>query len=210
MDHLRFVISSDLAVTFSMSPAFSLVLLALGVAFLIWNLVGHRLGIWRRLEIDGAVFGLGDQKISLRPNITDMQVAYRIWVELSTRKIGLPILLEDDVLVEVYDSWYSFFAVTRELIKEVPVSRFRRADTEKIIRLSIDVLNLGIRPHLTKWQARFRHWYERELERSSEGADPQEIQKRFPQYDELVRDLEVVNQRLIKYREQMYTLISRL
>ena len=168
-------------------------------------------GLWRSFEIDEAQFGLGEQKFTLRPNETDRQIAYKIWVELSTRKIGLPIDLNDDVIAEIYDSWYNFFAVTRELIKDVPVSKFRRKDTEKIIKLSIEVLNTGIRPHLTRWQARFRRWYERALDQDEYSeSSPQDIQKNFPQYDVLCTDLEKVNQHLIRYREKMHQLVTNL
>lgn len=166
---------------------------------------------WQRFEIDQAELGLKGQKITLRPNDTDRQIAYKIWVELSTRKIGLPIDLDDDVISEVYDSWYDFFAVTRGLIKDVPVSRFQRKDTEKIVRLSIEVLNYGIRPHLTKWQARFRRWYETRLaDEKRLDAAPQDLQQEFPQYDALTEDLHQVNQRLIRYREKMYELVTNL
>lgn len=189
----------------------ALVLLVLIVLIFIFLLSWHRIfPSLRSYDVDEAEFGIGDQKIKLRPNTTDLQIAYKIWVELSTRKIGLPIDLEHDVISEIYDSWYDFFAVTREHIKEVPVSRFRRKDTEKIIRLSIDVLNSGIRPHLTRWQARFRRWYEREIGKD-ENADffPQDIQRHFIDYDELVEDLRIVNARLIQYRQKMHDLISR-
>lgn len=163
----------------------------------------------REFEIDEAELGIGDQKILLRPNTTDLQIAYKIWVELSTRKIGLPIDLDHDVLVEVYDSWYEFFSVTRNHIKDVPATRFRRKDTEQIIRLSIDILNLGVRPHLTRWQARFRRWYGQQLAKEeNQTADPQSIQAMFPDYDELVADLCIVNQRLILYRQRLYDLLA--
>lgn len=166
------------------------------------------------MEIDQADFGLGDQKITLKPNITDRQVAYAIWVELSTRKIGLPIDLNDDVIAEIYDSWYGFFTVTRELVKAVPVQKVRRDSTQKIIKLSVEVLNEGLRPHLTKWQARFRHWYDRELRRYDESAgkevlDPQMIQHKFPKYQELVDDMMRVNASLINYRRQMHRLVLK-
>ena len=165
----------------------------------------------RDFEIDEAEFGIGDQKIKLRPNLIDKQIAYKIWVELSTRKIGLPIDLNDDVISEVYDSWFSFFSVTRELIKDVPVSKFQRKKTERIIRLSIDVLNHGLRPHLTRWQARYRRWYERELELSSSyDLEPQALQKKYPKFDELSSDLLAVNARLIGYRNKMYRVISTM
>lgn len=162
------------------------------------------------MEIDEAELGLGDQKIVLRPNNTDLQIAYKIWVELSTRKIGIPIDLNHDVISEIYDSWYSFFSITREHIKEVPATRFRRKDTERIIRLSIDVLNSGVRPHLTKWQARFRRWYERQIANEDHiDIDPQEIQKKFPAYDDLQEDLCSVNNKLIHYRQRLYELLTR-
>lgn len=67
-------------------------------------------------EIDEAEIGIGSGKLKLKPNNIDRQIAYSIWVELSTRKIGLQIDPEDDVIAEIYDSWYAFFSVTRELI----------------------------------------------------------------------------------------------
>lgn len=163
----------------------------------------HRLVDW---ELDGAELGLGDQKFAFKPNNTDRQIAYSIWVELSTRKIGLPIDAEDDVISEVYDSWYAFFSVTREMIKDIPVSKVRGASTSKIIDLSVEVLNEGLRPHLTKWQARFRHWYDRQMDSKSD-AEPQELQKNFPAYDELMADLLEVNKRLMTYRLKMNELV---
>lgn len=62
----------------------------------------------RAFEIESAEFGFGNGKISLKPNEVDQQIAYAIWVELSTRKIGLSIDPEKDVIYEVYDSWFSF------------------------------------------------------------------------------------------------------
>jgi len=211
-DYFRFVVDQNWHASLYVSGLIVGVLAAFTLLVVVLRLwATNRFRLWRRFEIDSTEFGLGDQKITLHPNLTDMQIAFKIWVELSTRKIGLPIDLEDDVVAELYDSWHSFFSVTRELIKDVPVSRFRRKDTERIIRLSIEVLNTGIRPHLTKWHARFRRWYEKELAKIEHSqAHPQEIQKRFPKFDELARDLALVNQRLINYRQRMYELVTEL
>lgn len=210
VDLIRLVVDGDLGVQFEVAPYATLFIIFVLLVLLILKLA-TRLGSFRSFEIDEAEFGIGNQKIKLKPNLTDKQIAYRIWVELSTRKIGLPIDLEDDVIYEIYNSWYSFFSVTRDLIKDVPVSRFQRKDTEKIIRISIDVLNVGLRPHLTKWQARYRRWYEKQLENEDNGdLSPQEIQKNYPHLDELGKDMLEVNNRLIGYREKMYQLISGL
>jgi hypothetical protein len=98
------------------------------------------------------------------------------------------------------------------LIKSVPVTQVKRSSTQAIIKLSIEVLNEGLRPHLTQWQARFRHWYEREIKRydavdGQDVLDPQRIQAKFPQYDELQSDMQRVNSALIKYRSKMRELV---
>lgn len=165
------------------------------------------------LNFDYAEVAFGDSKINFRPNDTDRQVAYAVWVELSTRKIGLEIDLDDDVIAEIYDSWFTYFTVTRELIKGISVKKVRSNSTRQIITLSIDVLNDGLRPHLTKWQARYRSWYEnreKEFDKNDTGAaifDPQAVQRKFPKYQELSSDLLEVNRRLIEYRKSIELLV---
>lgn len=192
-----------------------LVLIILAVAALIGVVWRWSSGLaFRSFEIDQAEIGVGNSKFRFKPNATDRQVAYAIWVELSTRKIGLPIDLDHDVIDEIYDSWYNFFSVTRDLLKSVPVSRVKRDSTQAIIKLSVEVLNTGLRPHLTQWQARFRRWYQRELKRYEEATDakvldPQQVQAMFPQFEELKADLLRVNQALIRYRGKMHELVLK-
>ena len=60
--------------------------------------------------------------------------------------------------------------------------------------------NEELREHLTKWQARFRKWYK---ENKNESGDPQEIQKKYPQYEELISDLKKVNYKMIALTEEL-------
>lgn len=156
-------------------------------------------------EINEAEIGIGSQKVKIKPNQSDMQIAFKLYVELSTRKIGLPIDFEHDVIEEIYNSWYEFFKITRELIKEIPVTKVRECQSTKdITRISIDVLNSGLRPTLTKWQARFRRWYEKEIANTNnESLSPQDIQQRFPQFNELKQEMQIVNNNLIEYRKKL-------
>ena len=110
----------------------------------------------KSLEIDEAEIGIGTHKIKIKPNYEDIQIAYKLWVELSTRKLGLPINFDNDLIIEIYKSWYEFFKLTRELIKEVPIHKIRKhKSTKDFIDIVVAVLNEELRPHLTKWQARF-------------------------------------------------------
>lgn len=208
-DYFRIALANDFGLTVHVNMVVVVVvLLVLGLLFAIRHCFFQRL--LPEFEIEEAEFGLGDQKITLRANDLDRAVAYRIWVELSTRKIGLKIDPDDDVIDEIYNSWYEFFAVTRELVKDVPVAKVRQDSTRKIIQLSIEVLNTGLRPHLTKWQARFRRWYSNQLLKDADALEhPQDIQKRFPDYDKLVAEMLDVNKKLMTYREKMYEFVTR-
>lgn len=138
---------------------------------------------------------LGSFKLKI--NKKNREIAYKIWVELNTRKIGIPYDEENDVIVEIYNSWYAFFIATRELIKDIPPNW----KSKELIVLSTKILNDCIRPHLTKWQAKFRKWYE---ETEDKGKCPQEKQKQFRDYEELVDDIKKVNKVIVEYSDALY------
>lgn len=208
-DYFRVALASDFGLTVHANLVVVGALLVVAILLILARYFVSRRR-FPQFEIEEAEFGLGDQRITLRANDLDRTVAYRVWVELSTRKIGLQIDPEDDVIDEIYNSWHEFFSVTRELIKDVPVVKVRQDSTRKIIQLSIEVLNTGLRPHLTKWQARFRRWYANQLVKDGDALEhPQDIQKRFPDYDKLIAEMLQVNEKLIAYRAKMYALVTQ-
>lgn len=209
-DYFRFAFDKNFGLTLHVSTIAMVIVITVIALILLIRLFMFKQQL-TYFELDEAEFGWGDQKIKFKPNDLDRTVAYKIWVELSTRKIGLPIDLDNDVIDEIYGSWYEFFSVTRELVKDIPVGKVRRDSTQKIINLSIEVLNMGMRPHLTRWQARFRRWYAYQLTEDAKAAfHPQDIQRKFPEYDELVEDMLAINEKLMAYRHKMYTLVTGL
>lgn len=160
------------------------------------------------VEIQGGDIGIGNNIIRFKPNKKDKEIAYQLWVELSTRKLGIPLDMDNDVIYEVYNSWYEFFRITRESLKEFPVSKLENEVSTEIIDIAIGVLNEDLRKHLTKWQAKFRHWYDTEKnKKENENLSPQEIQKKFPEYGELVKDLMGVNICLINYTNLLHDIV---
>lgn len=153
----------------------------------------------KSLTIDEVNLGIGNSSVKISYSKKDQEIAYKIWVELSTRKIGLRFDKENDVIKEVYDSWYTFFETARELLKDIPGNRIPYSGG--LIELTEKVLNIGLRPHLTKWQAKYRRWYEEELKR--DGGTPQDIQKKYPEYNALVEDLLETNEKMIEYKKLM-------
>ena len=150
-------------------------------------------------------------QVKLKANIEDKKIAHKIWTELITRKAALPFERDKDVITEVYDSWYSLFQCVREQIASIPVEKLngrQKNDVEKLIDISTKVLNEGLRPHLTEWQAKYRAWFENaKVEASNAGKSPQEIQRHFKQYEQLVSDLVSVNENLVLFADELKKIV---
>lgn len=177
---LNISLSKNFDVIINCSPWLWGALIVIAVIVLVFMCFNHN-RFWKNsIDIEEYEFGFGNQKISITPNYQTIQIAYKLWVELNTRKLGLPIDEENDVILEIYDSWYAFFGIARELIKEIPAHKANDKNTKELIVLSSKILNQAIRPHLTKWQARFREWNKRYLSTlSNYDISPQEMQKKI-------------------------------
>ncbi len=156
----------------------------------------------KSVQVEEITLGLGNQTITLKYDLKDREIAYKLWIEMSTRKIAVPFDEKNDVIIEVYDSWYTFFSVARDLIEEVPVKQFDKSS--QLIELTLDILNNCLRSNLTKWQAKFRKWYNEAFNSDEyKNYTPQEIQKQYPDYCELIHDIKTTNDELIHLRELM-------
>ncbi|GJQ61032.1 MAG: hypothetical protein SCALA702_00850 [Melioribacteraceae bacterium] len=148
-------------------------------------------------------------KYQIIRNYTNIEVAHKIYVELITRKAAIEIEEDKDVIQEVYNSWYNLFKITRDELKQITGDILsNNKTTNDLEKLLTDILNKGLRPHLTEYQANFKKWYSEELEKSENfGMSPQNIQKKFPEYKELVASMRNVNRLLIDYSKQLERVI---
>jgi hypothetical protein len=148
-------------------------------------------------------------KAEFRPNKNDLQIAHKIWTELVTRKAAIPIDRDHDVIEEIYNSWYAMFDKVREFISDIPADLIRsNKSTKEIVRIATQTLNDGLRPHLTRWQARFRTWSESKKDKMMEMT-PQEFQQEYPEYNDLIEDLMRVNGQLIQYAQELKKIIDK-
>lgn len=152
----------------------------------------------RSININEVTLGIGSSSINLSYSKKDQEIAYKLWIEMSTRKIGMSYDPKNDVIVEIYNSWYEFFKIARELLKEVPVERILYSSD--LIELTEKILNMELRPHLTKWQAKFRKWYDDAIH-DYKNTTPQDIQSKYPEYSELVNDLTMTCEGLVEYKK---------
>ena len=180
-------------------PTIFILLIILWLISLMTKKVSERIQK-QSITVNEVELGIGSSSIKFSYDKKDQEIAYKLWIELSTRKIGILFDEENDVVKEVYDSWYEFFKTARGLLKESPVNKV--SYSSDLINLTEKVLNIGLRPHLTKWQAKFRRWYEKELLEDKDKT-PQEIQRNYPEYSLLIEDLINTNKRMIEYKELM-------
>jgi hypothetical protein len=182
-------------------PLIALLVLLIGLLFYWGWRKRKQLPTWEPVKATLKIANLG--QVEIVPNYETVKIAYQTWVEIQTRKVGLPFDEDYDVIEEVYNSWYQVFAILRELGKSIPAHRLREdKNTKKLVEIIMRVLNQGLRPHLTKWQAKFRKWYKSASALpENENRSPQEIQKDCPYYGEMVQDLKRVNEEFIDYAE---------
>jgi len=186
-----------------------LVIMVLAAIFfvLIIRLVYRNYGM-QEMEVEFS--GSPKVKFKVQRNVENLYIANRIYIELTTRKAAIRIQEENDVIDEVYDSWYKLFNIIRDEIKTVPGQYLKEHDpTEALIGLTSKILNEGLRPHLTQYQARFRKWYRGESGKpENQNLTPQEIQQKYPQYRELVNSMLEVNDILMQYSNELHKLIK--
>jgi len=145
-------------------------------------------------------FNLGNATYELSEG--DRIVAWKLHTQLKTRKAALLFDEEYDVIIDVYDSLYDLFAISRELLVNLHPSEIEKSPN--IADLVFRVQNDGIRPHLTKWQAEFRRWWDiAEEDSANKNLRPQDIQKKYPKYKALIKEMKEMNLELIKYSEDL-------
>lgn len=141
-------------------------------------------------------------------NYQNIEIAHKIYIELITRKAAIEIEEDKDVIIEVYNSWYSLFQITRNELKSISGQLLKDNNTsQELVKLLSDILNKGLRPHLTEYQARFRKWYSQKLEENKEDS-PQKIQSAYSDIDNLMASMKEVNKTLIEYSIQLKKIID--
>lgn len=172
------------------------------IAFIAYKVVNFL--VCRRFKIVNMninIANIGNVSIETNKNIEN--VAHKAWIEIMTRKVGLLFEEDKDVIVEVYNSWYALFGIIRDLLKDIE-PRKKDKDMEILEDILVKTLNYGLRPHLTRWQAKYRRWYEKEIkDDKNKNLSPQEIQKNYDKYDELVLDLKQTNKQMVQFAEEL-------
>ena len=183
------------------------------VSLLTWHLIKlykRNKSVERNVEPVKLKYKIGglEMEYEIIRNYQNIEIAHKIYIELITRKAAIEIEEDKDVIVEVYNSWYSLFQITREQLKSFDGKLLKDNNTStELVQLLTDILNKGLRPHLTEYQAKFRKWYSEELE-SNKSLSPQEIQLKYDKIGPLMTSMKEVNKTLIEYSKQLKKIID--
>ena len=207
MDILKYLHSISITVTLdNVIVGLGLIIFASILVYFTYKVFKYFLGKrFKVVDMNISIANIGN--ISIEKNKDISKIAHKAWVEIMTRKVGLLFEEDKDVIVEVYNSWYSLFGIIRDLLKEIE-PRKKDKELEKLENILVKTLNYGLRPHLTKWQAKYRRWYNQEIEKDTNNQlSPQEIQKKYKKYDELIADLKETNKQMVQFAEELKKLV---
>jgi hypothetical protein len=203
---------STLTIVFHLWVVILIIIAFFGIRWLLKKYVEKNGFVKKEITPVKLKYGVGGVEIeySIIRNFQNIEIAHRIYIELVTRKAAIEIDKERDVIIEVYNSWYTLFQITRDELKKISGEfLIKEKSTDSLEDLLSDILNKGLRPHLTEYQARFRKWYSIEIEKSeNKELSPQEIQKKFKDIDNLMASMVEVNKLLIDYAKQLKIIIK--
>ena len=209
MDILNFL--QSFSINISLDNVFIGMLIVLSFIILVYFLYKLILKILRKkfkiVDMNINIANIGNVNIELNKDIS--KIAHKAWIEIMTRKVGLVFEEDKDVIIEVYNSWYVLFGIIRDLLKEIEPKK-KDKNMQVLEDILIKVLNDGLRPHLTKWQAKFRRWYDKEIQDTNNiELSPQEIQQKYDKYDELILDLKEVNRQMVQFAGELKKLTQK-
>ncbi|PRX22178.1 hypothetical protein CLV67_105355 [Actinoplanes italicus] len=132
------------------------------------------------------------------PNMTDLTfavtpsnegVAWRLFVESSTRVATQPLDQGSGVIRETLDSLYSLFGSVRAILLEAGPTTTPGA-TQTVEHLALGMLNGQLRPFLSRWHPRLTTW---------EQSNPDTPESQWPENAACRAELETMRTGLLRY-----------
>jgi hypothetical protein len=140
-------------------------------------------------------FGLGSAQWEV--DKTQRRAAWALYVELVTRIAVQELESDAGLMREALNSLYALFGITREILREAGPDV--GATRESVGGLAIAVLNVGLRPFLTKWHPLLQNW---EVQ-CSEKTSPKEHEQSWSENKMLRQELAILRQQLALYAQAL-------
>lgn len=145
-------------------------------------------------------FGLG--QVELESDEATRRAAWALYVELKTRITTETLEKDQGLLREALNSLYSLFASTREILREAGPDV--GTSLESVGGVAIAVLNVGLRPFLTKWHPALSAW---EAQRPA-NVGPKEHEKNWAEELQMRNELKLLRENLEQYVDALAKVIG--
>jgi hypothetical protein len=140
-------------------------------------------------------FGMG--QMEWEPDTTERNAAWKLYVELVTRISVQQLDRRQGLMREALNSLYTLYPTTREVLREAGPEV--GATRDSVGGIAIAVLNVGLRPFMTRWHPTLLEW---EARRPPERSAAEH--ERQWEYETAMRDeLETLRGELAKYAEAL-------
>lgn len=150
----------------------------------------------RRVSV-GLPFGIG--RLDWDPDESERRAAWSLYVELVTRIAGHSLEPEEGLHRDVLASLYQLFPTTRDALKTAGPGVGARP--ESVGGIAITVLNVGLRPFLSKWHPLLGDW---EAHRPPDRSRL-DHERAWSRDAELRAELELLRGALSEYAEALAT-----
>ncbi len=149
----------------------------------------------------------GVVKLSGKLSEQDRQCAWQLYTEIVTR-VSVSGKRRDakctdfsgEILIESLASLHHFFQEARAIMRAFPVGQLKGRQQSHLGTLIHDLLADVLRPFLEKWQADLRSWWEAQ---DKTGESWFELQRKYPRYDELLKDWTDLRRLMRKLENQL-------
>lgn len=131
------------------------------------------------------------------PTDQERRAAWELYVELITRVAVVELKPGEGLIREALSSLHSLFGTTRAILRQYgpEVARTQTRDGVSLGYLAVAILNLAIRPFLSKWHPLLSDWEARR----GPGVSPLEHEQSWDRYDELWQELDALQKSLKEY-----------
>ncbi len=146
------------------------------------------------VKLDLKLPGFGGIQGTWVPEESEVRAAWELYVEMVTRTPLGELSPTDGSARESLNSIYSLFDTTRALLRSYGPSVARPGGRRELSLgyLAVSMLNLVLRPLLTKWHPRLREWEQVNM------ATPD---REWPDRSHFLKDLDIVREQLEQYAD---------
>jgi hypothetical protein len=151
------------------------------------------------VKVEIGIPSLGKIEGTWEPDKLEEQAAWELYIELITRTSIIELQYETGLLRESLSSLHSLFPTTRDILRRYgpAIARPKGKSVMSLGYISVTILNLVLRPFLSKWHPLL---LDHEITKPT-GISPIEYERNWKHYNEFRKTLRELQTTLLQYAD---------